>query len=75
MKKHLDGSCDLILAQSLLSSYIQVHDPSNYEGWYNLGLVCKAQGRLDEAKKHLQYAASLAAISPVKSFKSLPRVF
>lgn len=71
----LDGFSDLILAQSLLSNYIQVREPNSFEGWYNLGRVCKAQGRLEEAKSHLQYAVQLAAISPVVPFKTLPRVF
>jgi len=75
MAKNLDGSSDLIMAQSLLSRLVQVQDSGNYEAWRSLGLICKAQGRLEEAKKHLQYATSLASFSPVKSFRSLPRLF
>eukprot|EP00210_Caulerpa_lentillifera_P001703 g1637.t1 len=70
----LDGSTDFVLAQSLISNVIQVMDPGNYIGWYNLGLVCKAQGRYEEAKQHLQYATSVSSVSPVKCFKILPRL-
>ncbi|GMH32927.1 hypothetical protein BSKO_00761 [Bryopsis sp. KO-2023] len=63
---------DLVMAHSLLSDGLR-QQPDEHMGWRNLGLVCKAQGRMEEAKKYLKSAVSLASSAPVLSFMFLPR--
>lgn len=64
---------DFVISHSMLSGAVR-KEPDNHIGWYNLGLVCKAQGQCEDAKKYLQNAVSLAMTAPVKGFSSLPRL-
>lgn len=74
VKTGTDTSQEFVTAHSMLSDAVR-HRPDNHRGWYYLGLVCKAQGQQEDAKKFLQNAVSLAASSPVESFSILPRLF
>jgi hypothetical protein len=55
---------DLSVASSLLSDALR-YEPDNPMGWYNLGLVRKAQGQVDDAEEALFSALNLAAAAPV----------
>lgn len=62
---------DLGLAHNLLSEALR-YQPSDPQGWYNLGLVCKALQQRKEAERHLYNAVLLANSAPIMSFSSLP---
>mmetsp|Transcript_18751 Transcript_18751/g.52192 ORF Transcript_18751/g.52192 Transcript_18751/m.52192 type:complete len:509 (+) Transcript_18751:265-1791(+) len=52
------ASGDLIIARDLLVSGLK-HRPSSSSGWYNLGLVNRADNRLEEAEEDLRSAVLL----------------
>ena len=65
------SSHDLAAASSYLTDALR-YQPHNHVGWYNLGLVRKAQALKGEAEQHLFTAVKLAAAAPVLSYSELP---
>lgn len=65
------GAAELAVASGLLSDALR-YEPQNPVGWYNLGLVRRAQGAAAEAEQHLFSAVTLAAAAPALSYSSLP---
>lgn len=63
---------DLTIARSLLSSGLK-HKPNSLVGWYNLGLIDRDEGRLEESEEDLRTAATLQETNPDLSC-ILPRV-
>ncbi|KAL3145534.1 hypothetical protein ABBQ32_003359 [Trebouxia sp. C0010 RCD-2024] len=64
---------DLTLAQGYLSDGLS-YEPGRHVGWYNLGLVYKAQHRPEEAERCLRVSVGLSRTAPVMSFSKLPRI-
>jgi len=54
---------DYVVARSLLVSGLK-HRPNSSFGWYYLGLVNRAEDRLEEAEEHLKTAVSLQSVVP-----------
>ena len=50
------------------------YEPHRHVGWYNLGLLHKAQHRPEEAERCLRTAVGLSLTAPVMSFSKLPRL-
>ena len=50
------------------------YEPRRHVGWYNLGLLHKAQHRPEEAERCLRTAVGLSLTAPVMSFSKLPRL-
>jgi len=63
---------DLVTARSLLVSGLK-HKPNSLCGWYNLGLIDREEGRLDEAEEDLRTAVALQGSNPSLSHM-LPRL-
>jgi hypothetical protein len=59
------------VAASLLTDALR-YEPHNHVGWFNLGLVRKAQGHRKAAEEHLFSAVQLAASAPVLSYSQMP---
>ena len=64
---------NLSLVQGFLSDGLS-YEPHRHVGWYNLGLLYKAQQRPDEAERCLRTAVGLSLTAPVMSFSKLPRL-
>lgn len=59
------------VARDLLTEALR-YDPSLAEGWYQLGLACKAMHHRPDAEQHLHTAVLLAASSPALPFSTMP---
>lgn len=59
------------MASSLLTDALR-YEPHNHVGWYNLGLVRRAQGHRRSAEEALYSAVELAAAAPVLSYSQMP---
>ncbi|DBB12255.1 hypothetical protein WJX82_010413 [Trebouxia sp. C0006] len=67
------GPHDLTLGQGFLSDGLS-YEPHRHVGWYNLGMLHKAQHRPEEAERCLRTAVGLSLTAPVMSFSKLPRL-
>ncbi|KAK9804267.1 hypothetical protein WJX72_004067 [[Myrmecia] bisecta] len=67
------GPYDLTLAQAHLADGLR-YEPHRHLGWYNLGMVYKAQQRHDDAERCLRTSVGLVLTAPVMSFNKLPRI-
>lgn len=61
---------DLIpISRSFLMNALRL-DPMNHQAWYNLGLIAKAEGLVNQAAELFQAAYELEMSAPVLSFES-----
>jgi tetratricopeptide (TPR) repeat protein len=61
-----------VLAHDYLTSALRI-DSTVHEAWFQLGLVLKTQGRLEDASQHFLTALELERNSPALTFYSIPR--
>lgn len=73
INRRTGGVGQAAVARDLLTEALR-YDPSMAQGWYQLGLACKAMHHRAEAERHLHTAVLLASSSPVLPFSSLPLV-
>ncbi|KAF7817437.1 protein NPGR1 [Senna tora] len=62
------GMQSLPIARSFLMNALRL-EPTNYLAWFNLGLVSKFEGSLQQAADFFQAAYELKLSSPVQKFK------
>ncbi|XP_052200779.1 protein NPGR1 [Diospyros lotus] len=61
------GSRSLALARSFLMNALRI-DPTCHEAWWNLGLIAKMEGSIQQAADFFQAAHELKMSAPVQSF-------
>lgn len=61
------GSNSLPVARSLFMNALQI-DPTNYDAWFNLGLISKREGLVSQACDYFQAADELSSSSPIQPF-------
>ncbi|KAL7175634.1 hypothetical protein ACSBR2_029266 [Camellia fascicularis] len=61
------GSRSLPIARSFLMNALRL-EPTNHDAWWNLGLVCKMEGSMQQAADFFQAAHELKMSAPVQSF-------
>ncbi|KAK4770971.1 hypothetical protein SAY87_031503 [Trapa incisa] len=59
--------CSLPIARSFLMSALRL-EPTNHQAWWNLGLLAKEEGSLQQAAEYFQAAYELESTAPVQSF-------
>ncbi|KAG9144158.1 hypothetical protein Leryth_026086 [Lithospermum erythrorhizon] len=64
------GSRSLAIAKSFLMSALRLY-PTNHTAWWNLGLIAKVEGSLQQAADYFQAAHELKLSAPVQSFVQL----
>lgn len=62
------GMQSLPLARSFLMNALRL-EPTNHEAWFNLGLVSKMEGSLEQAADCFQAAYELKLSTPVQQFE------
>jgi len=62
------GMQSLPIARSFLLNALRL-DPTNHDAWFNLGLVSKTEGSLQQAAEFFQAAYELKLSAPVKKFE------
>lgn len=62
------GMQSLPIARSFLMNALRL-DPTNHEAWFNLGLVSKMEGSLQQAADCFQAAYELKLSAPVQEFE------
>ncbi|MCI22819.1 tetratricopeptide repeat protein 7B-like [Trifolium medium] len=62
------GMQSLPLARSFLMNALRL-EPTNQDAWFNLGLVSKMEGSLQQAADCFQAAYELALSTPVQKFE------
>ncbi|KAI3491353.1 hypothetical protein L1887_44279 [Cichorium endivia] len=55
------------IARSLLMNTLRL-EPTNHDAWFNLGLICKKEGLMQQAADFFQAAHELKLSAPVQSF-------
>ncbi|XP_031388996.1 protein NPGR1 [Punica granatum] len=61
------GTYSLPIARSFLMSALRL-EPTNHQAWWNLGLLSKKEGSLQQAVEFFQAAYELQSTAPVQSF-------
>ena len=59
----------LPIARSFLMNALRL-EPTNHDAWWNLGLVSKMEGSIQQAADFFQAAHELQMSAPVQSFES-----
>lgn len=62
------GMQSLPIARSFLMNALRL-EPTNHDAWFNLGLVSKTEGSLQQAAEFFQAAYELKLSAPVQKFK------
>ena len=62
------GMQSLPIARSFLMNALRL-EPTNHDAWFNLGLVSKMEGSLQQAAEFFQAAYELKLSAPVQEFK------
>jgi len=62
------GMQSLPIARSFLMNALRL-EPTNQDAWFNLGLVSKMEGSLQQAAEFFQAAYELKLSAPVQKFK------
>lgn len=62
------GMQSLPIARSLLMNALR-SEPTNHDAWFNLGLVSKGEGSLQQAADFFQAAYELKLSAPVQKFE------
>jgi len=62
------GMQSLPIARSFLMNALRL-DPTNHDAWFNLGLVSKMEGSLEQAADCFQASYELKLSSPVQKFE------
>ncbi|CAM6088597.1 unnamed protein product [Calypogeia fissa] len=65
------GGTSLPVARSFLTDALR-SEPTNYQVWYNLGMLHKVEGRAREAADCFQASFLLDQSAPVENFSSIP---
>lgn len=60
------GNQSLPIARSFLMNALRL-EPTNHEAWFNLGLLSKSEGLLQQAAEFFQVAHELKMSAPVQS--------
>nr|XP_043615579.1 protein NPGR1 [Erigeron canadensis] len=63
----LGGAETLPVAKSFLMNTLRL-EPTNHDAWFNLGLICKKEGLMQQAADCFQAAHELKSSAPVQSF-------
>lgn len=61
------GNQSLPIAKSLLMNALRL-EPTNHDAWFNLGLLYKMEGSMQQAADSFQAAHELNLSAPVQSF-------
>lgn len=62
------GMQSLPIVRSFLMNALRL-EPTNHDAWFNLGLVSKTEGSLQQAAEFFQAAYELKLSAPVQKFK------
>lgn len=63
----MGGNETLPIARSFLMNTLRL-EPTNHDAWFNLGLICKKEGLMQQAAEFFQAAHELKLSAPVHSF-------
>ncbi|XP_071711112.1 protein NPGR1 [Rutidosis leptorrhynchoides] len=63
----MGGSETLPIAKSFLMNTLRLQ-PTNHDAWFNLGLICKKEGLMQQAAECFQAAYELESSAPVQRF-------
>ncbi|XAR61967.1 hypothetical protein NMG60_11016530 [Bertholletia excelsa] len=63
------GSKSTLIARSFLMNALRL-EPTNHDAWFNLGLISKMEGSVQQAAEFFQAAHELKMTAPVESFLS-----